>query len=147
MLVEVCAAGCPKSVGGEMVLVPVVVPVVGAPKILEGGLFPNSGFDDEVDVPKSPLPCAGVVVAVLPKRLAAGCVVAFEAPKSPPAEGCCCGLVGCDVPPNILPDVAGCVTVLPKIFPPVIAAGCALPPNKLVEVAFPKTPPPVVCGC
>lgn len=132
VLVKVCAAGCdcPKSVGGEMMLVPVVVPVAGAPKILEGGLFPNSGFEDEVEVPKGPPPCAGVVVVLPPKRPVVGCVVAFVAPNSPPVEGCRCVLV---VDPNRFPpNCWGCTVVDPK--PPAdCCCDCCVfvPPNRL----------------
>lgn len=107
VLVDVCVAGCPKSVGGEIVLVPVVVdvPVAGVPKMLEGVLFPNSGFEDEVELPKSPPPCAGAVVVVLPKGPAVGCVGTFVVPKRPPVEGCCSVLVL--VPNRLPPDCWG----------------------------------------
>ena len=128
VLVEGCGVGCPKSVGGEMVFVPMVVPAAGAPKILEGALFPNSGFEAEV---KGPAPCTGAVVVAPPKRLAVGCVVAF--PKSPPVEGCgcCCALVL--VPNRPPPDCWGCVVAAPNNELP---AGCCcdccvfVPPNR-----------------
>lgn len=118
MLIEAWAGGCPKSVGGEMVFMPGVVPVAGIPKILEGVLFPNNGLEEDVELPNSPPVCAGAVVDVAPKGLGVDWAVAFVVPKSPP-EGCCCVLV---LGPNRLPPVCwGCVVAVPNNEPP---AGC-----------------------